>query len=63
MSGNQVWLQLPDGTLYSWNKPVLTIHNLIVGRIWLEWHGDIKVKDRTTGTIACIATLKPFSHL
>lgn len=45
----QIWLQLPDGSTFSWNKLVLTIHNLVLGRLWLDWHGDIVVKELSSG--------------
>lgn len=53
----QAWLQLPDGSLFTWNKPVLTIHNLVLGRLWLDWHGDITVRDHSSGAPPFLAIL------
>lgn len=51
----QAWLQLPDGSTFAWNKPVVTIHNLVLGRVWLDWHGQVTVHELGTG-VGCLHT-------
>eukprot|EP01137_Pigoraptor_chileana_P004457 Opistho-2@46124 len=42
------------GELLSWRKPTTTIHNIILGKLWIDHEGDIVVTNHTTGDIATI---------
>lgn len=38
-----------SGSHYTWNKLVVTIHNIIVGKLWVDNSGDMNVVNHTTG--------------
>ena len=43
---------------YVWNKASISIHNLVLGQLWLDFHGEIQIKNVTTGDIAKIRLTK-----
>lgn len=54
----------PDGPLhivlhktkehFTWNKPTTTVHNLIIGELYLDHHGEVQVTNTTTGDYAIL---------
>jgi hypothetical protein len=50
---NYVTLKLPGGALehYSWNAPQSTIHNLLIGKMYIEVRGKTRIINHTTGDI------------
>jgi hypothetical protein len=52
-------LKLPNGERehYSWKKVTTSIHNLIVGKLWIDHYGDMVVKNHRTGD-QCVLTFK-----
>eukprot|EP00049_Salpingoeca_infusionum_P026955 m.29196 g.29196 ORF g.29196 m.29196 type:complete len:780 (-) comp9142_c0_seq2:287-2626(-) len=49
-----------SGDHYSWRKCPTTVHNIIVGKLWLEHHGTFEVKNVKTGHVASIK-ITPYS--
>ncbi|XP_011269973.1 hypothetical protein, variant [Capsaspora owczarzaki ATCC 30864] len=47
------------GEHYSWTKPVTTIHNMIVGKLWIDHEGEITVRNHLTGDRA-VLTIQPW---
>jgi hypothetical protein len=41
---------------YTWQKPVTTVHNIIIGELYLDTHGDLNVQCTSTGA-RCALTL------
>ncbi|KAK9811536.1 hypothetical protein WJX72_005524 [[Myrmecia] bisecta] len=39
---------------YSWNKATSGINNIIMGKLWLDWYGEITVRNHTTGEYAVL---------
>lgn len=34
---------------YTWRKVTTTVNNIIVGRLWVDNHGEMDIKNHTTG--------------
>jgi len=34
---------------FTWKNPCATIHNILLGRLWIEYHGQLQVRNLTTG--------------
>jgi len=34
---------------YTWRKVSTTVNNIIVGRLWVDNHGEMDIKNHTTG--------------
>nr|CDS32970.2 oxysterol binding protein 1 [Hymenolepis microstoma] len=49
------------GYHYTWTKIPLTVHNIIVGRLWIENSGEIDIINHTTGD-KCHLTFKQYSY-
>ncbi|KAM7540389.1 hypothetical protein Aperf_G00000035971 [Anoplocephala perfoliata] len=49
------------GHHYTYPKIPLTVHNIIVGRLWIENAGEIDITNHTTGD-KCHLTFKPYSY-
>ncbi|VDO12517.1 unnamed protein product [Rodentolepis nana] len=49
------------GYHYTWTKIPLTVHNIIVGRLWIENSGEIDITNHTTGD-KCHLTFKQYSY-
>ncbi|GAB1610837.1 oxysterol-binding protein 1-like isoform X4, partial [Argonauta hians] len=37
------------GDHYTWRKVTTTVHNIIVGRLWVDNHGEMDIKNHSTG--------------
>uniref|UniRef100_A0AC35TZ35 PH domain-containing protein n=1 Tax=Rhabditophanes sp. KR3021 TaxID=114890 RepID=A0AC35TZ35_9BILA len=40
-----------SGNLYTFRKITTTVHNIIIGKLWIDNHGDMIIKNHTTGDI------------
>lgn len=51
------------GNKYSWRKVTTTVHNIIVGKLWVDQHGDMEIigKGPATG-IKCHLKYIPYSY-
>jgi len=38
-----------SGNHYTWRKVTTTVNNIIVGRLWVDNHGEMDIKNHTTG--------------
>lgn len=45
---------------YTWTTPTVIIHNILFGRLWCEFQGQIDVK-QTQSTRHALLTIKPHS--
>ncbi|VDO04520.1 unnamed protein product [Rodentolepis nana] len=41
-------LVFKDGQHFTWSKVTITVHNIIVGRLWAEIHGETTIKNHNT---------------
>jgi Oxysterol-binding protein. len=46
---------------YTWNRVQSTVHNVIVGNLWVDQHGESDVINVTTGS-TCRLTFYPYSY-
>ncbi|XP_063694854.1 oxysterol-binding protein 1-like isoform X3 [Bolinopsis microptera] len=49
------------GHHYTWNKVCTTVHNIIVGKLWVDQSGEILVKEHKTGASARVK-FHPYSY-
>ncbi|XP_065179127.1 oxysterol-binding protein 1-like [Sycon ciliatum] len=49
------------GHHYTWNKPITTVHNVIVGKLWIDSSGDMAVVNHTTQDM-CTMMFHEFSY-
>lgn len=56
-------LEFKDGNKYSWRKVTTTIHNIIVGKLWVDQHGEMEIvgKNKAKG-IKCELKYVPYSY-
>lgn len=48
-------LYLPEfNEKYVWNKSYISIHNIIIGTLWLDFHGEILIRNLSSGASANI---------
>jgi len=40
--------------IYTWHSPSLTVHNIIFGKLWCEFHGTVDIKHETSKMRSCI---------
>lgn len=53
--GGDIHLKFPGtGDHFVWRKATCCVHNIILGNIWVEWHGDVTVANLTTGDVATV---------
>lgn len=38
-------VEFRNGNRYSWRKVCTTVHNIIVGKLWVDQHGEFKHVD------------------
>lgn len=55
-------LKFDDGTHFTWRKVSTTVHNIIVGKLWIDNHGDQIITNHTTGD-KCHLKFSPYSYL
>lgn len=49
------------GNHYTWRKVTTTVHNIIVGRLWIDQHGDMEIVNHHTGD-KCNLKYVPYSY-
>uniref|UniRef100_A0AAV2IW23 Oxysterol-binding protein n=1 Tax=Knipowitschia caucasica TaxID=637954 RepID=A0AAV2IW23_KNICA len=50
-----------SGNHYVWSKVTSTVHNIIVGKLWIDQSGDIEIVNRTTKD-TCRLKFSPYSY-
>lgn len=50
------WLRLGD-EVWSWDKANMSINNIIMGSYWLDWYGNITLRNHSTGDFLLCLTL------
>lgn len=55
---------LPSGNRYSWRKVTTTVHNIIVGKLWVDQHGDMEIVGKAGPALGVTCHLKyiPYSY-
>ncbi|VDQ17859.1 unnamed protein product [Trichobilharzia regenti] len=49
------------GHHYTWQKIPMTVHNIIVGRLWIDNSGEMDIINHNTGE-KCHLSYKPYSY-
>ncbi|XP_043239908.1 oxysterol-binding protein 1-like isoform X2 [Amphibalanus amphitrite] len=49
------------GNHFTWRKVTTTVHNIIVGRLWVDQHGDMEITNHKTGD-KCNLKYVPYSY-
>ncbi|XP_059487348.1 oxysterol-binding protein 1-like isoform X2 [Neocloeon triangulifer] len=52
---------LSSGNHYTWRKVTTTVHNIIVGKLWVDQHGDMDIVNHKTGD-KCHLKYIPYSY-
>lgn len=50
-----------NGQHYTWRKVTTTVHNIIVGKLWVDQHGDFDIINHTNGS-KCHLSFIPYSY-
>ncbi|XP_050689095.1 oxysterol-binding protein 1-like [Eriocheir sinensis] len=50
-----------SGNHYTWRKVSTTVHNMIVGKLWLDNHGEMEIVNHHTGDKCCLKFV-PYSY-
>lgn len=50
-----------SGNTYSWRKVTTTVHNIIVGKLWVDNHGEMTIENHKTGD-KCHLKYLPYSY-
>ncbi|NWY70439.1 OSBP1 protein, partial [Erithacus rubecula] len=50
-----------SGNHYTWKKVTTTVHNIIVGKLWIDQSGEIEIVNHKTGD-KCILKFVPYSY-
>ncbi|GJQ81348.1 Osbp [Trypoxylus dichotomus] len=57
------YVEFQNGNKYSWRKVTTTVHNIIVGKLWVDQHGDMEIIGRgTTSGLKCHLKFIPYSY-
>ncbi|KAH8311753.1 hypothetical protein KR044_007897, partial [Drosophila immigrans] len=52
-----------SGHRYSWRKVTTTVNNIIVGKLWVDQHGEMEIKGSNAAEgIKCILNFVPYSY-
>ncbi|XP_069477016.1 oxysterol-binding protein-related protein 1 isoform X1 [Ambystoma mexicanum] len=49
---------LKHNEAYTWSNPTCCVHNIIVGKLWIEQYGNVEITNHKTGE-KCILNFKP----
>uniref|UniRef100_A0AAQ5XYZ4 Oxysterol-binding protein n=1 Tax=Amphiprion ocellaris TaxID=80972 RepID=A0AAQ5XYZ4_AMPOC len=49
---------LKHGEVYTWSNPYCCVHNIILGKLWIEQYGTVEIVNHSTGD-KCVLTFKP----
>uniref|UniRef100_A0A8C6Z2C2 Oxysterol-binding protein n=1 Tax=Nothoprocta perdicaria TaxID=30464 RepID=A0A8C6Z2C2_NOTPE len=50
-----------SGNHYTWKKVTTTVHNIIVGKLWIDQSGEIEIVNHKTGD-KCVLKFVPYSY-
>jgi hypothetical protein len=54
-------LEFNSGAHYTWRKVTTTVHNIIVGKLWVDQHGDMDIVNHKEG-VKCHLKYIPYSY-
>ncbi|XP_023716745.1 oxysterol-binding protein 1 isoform X7 [Cryptotermes secundus] len=54
-------LEFSSGDHYTWRKVTTTVHNIIVGKLWVDQHGDMDIVNHKDG-VKCHLKYIPYSY-
>ncbi|XP_069684102.1 oxysterol-binding protein 1 isoform X1 [Periplaneta americana] len=54
-------LEFNSGNHYTWRKVTTTVHNIIVGKLWVDQHGDMDIVNHKDG-VKCHLKYIPYSY-
>ncbi|KAJ8015951.1 hypothetical protein DPEC_G00002030 [Dallia pectoralis] len=49
---------LKHGEVYTWTNPFCCVHNVILGKLWIEQYGTVEILNHSTGE-KCVLNFKP----
>ncbi|XP_022063358.2 oxysterol-binding protein-related protein 2-like [Acanthochromis polyacanthus] len=49
---------LKHSEVYTWSNPFCCVHNIILGKLWIEQYGTVEIINHSTGD-KCVLTFKP----
>ncbi|KAL1021364.1 hypothetical protein UPYG_G00012350 [Umbra pygmaea] len=49
---------LKHGEVYTWTNPFCCVHNVILGKLWIEQYGTVEITNHRTGE-KCVLNFKP----
>ncbi|XP_075882281.1 oxysterol-binding protein-related protein 2-like isoform X1 [Nelusetta ayraudi] len=49
---------LKHGEVYTWSNPLCCVHNVIMGKLWIEQYGTVEITNHSTGD-KCVLNFKP----
>lgn len=49
------------GNHYTWTKVTTTVHNIIVGKLWVDQTGDMIITNHKDGSKCCLSYI-PYSY-
>ncbi|XP_029013033.1 oxysterol-binding protein-related protein 2-like [Betta splendens] len=49
---------LKHSEVYTWSNPYCCVHNIILGKLWIEQYGTVEIINHSTGD-KCVLTFKP----
>ncbi|CAG9538839.1 unnamed protein product [Cercopithifilaria johnstoni] len=52
---------MDSGNEYSYKKVTTTVHNIIVGKLWIDNHGEMLIENHKTGD-KCVLKFHPYSY-
>ncbi|KAJ8956395.1 hypothetical protein NQ318_015133 [Aromia moschata] len=56
-------VEFGNGNKYSWRKVTTTVHNIIVGKLWVDQHGDMEITGKGPAAgIKCHLKYIPYSY-
>ena len=50
-----------SGNHYTWRKVTTTVHNIIVGRLWIDQHGEMEIINHKTRD-RCVLKYIPYRY-
>jgi len=50
-----------SGNHYTWRKVKTVVHNIVIGKLWIDQHGEMEVVNHTKG-IKCSMKFEPYSY-
>lgn len=56
-----VHLELLSGGHFTWHKVTTVVHNIIVGKLWVDHQGDMEIRNHTRGHVARLK-FQPYSY-